>query len=98
MGSMPCARWLLSVAVIPLLLPVLVSFWYFRACSHARVFLNVFGFNTCFRQRLVVICLDAPLLQVLHTHAGRFVRILVGKDLPYEGNQTWTSGAETVFR
>ena len=49
-GSMPFARSPLSVAVIPGLLPVLVSFRRFRAFSHARMFSSVFALSTSFRQ------------------------------------------------
>ena len=69
----------MSVAVIPGLLPVLVSFKRFGAFSHARMFSSVFAFNRSFRQRFVVVCLEALLLQILHFPAGRFVRNLVGK-------------------
>ena len=51
----------LSVAVIPVLLRVLVSLKRFKASSYSSMFLSVFGFNTPFRPKFVVVCLDALL-------------------------------------
>ena len=97
-GSMPFARSPLSVAVIPGLLPVLVSFRRFRAFSHARMFLSVFGFKTSFRKKFVVVCLDVLLLQILHFTAGRFVRNLVEKTFRRRAIERRTSVARKVFR
>ena len=92
-------------------MPVLVSFRRFRDFSHARMFLSVVGFNTSFRLRFVVVCLDALLLQIintsyqkllllqiLHFPGGMFVRNFAGKTFRMRAIKRGTSVAGKVFR
>ena len=51
-----------------------------------------------FLQRFVVVFLDALLVQILDFPAGRFVRILVGKNFRRKAIQRGTSVAGKVFR